>query len=135
MTDKTEVEAQLAALSERIAKLEGAAKPSPPQSDYVPPNPIDRLSMPPSALQAMVAAVPDHLVRAIATDRYATAPVSQVAQPEAPTDKAVNTSGWRDSGPLEPPAGVALADRLMDVQDAKDRAELIAGEARRRAKR
>jgi hypothetical protein len=134
-TDETE----LAELKARLDALERAAKPAPPfKSDYVAPSPyrhLDRLAMPASAMRAMVRAVPDHLVRAIAADRYSTSPVSCVAPPEGTTGKAVNTTGWRDTGPLEPPAGVALADRLMDVQDAKDRAELIAGEAGRRVKR
>ena len=41
-------------------------------------------------------------------------------------------TGWAHSAPLGPPPGVAQADRLMDAQDAKDRAELIQQEARRR---
>ena len=48
---------------------------------------------------------------------------------------AQNRSGWRDPGPLGPPPGVAIADRLMDVQDARDRAQLIANEAQRLAKK
>jgi hypothetical protein len=42
-------------------------------------------------------------------------------------------TGWAHSAPLGPPPGVAQADRLMDAQDAKDRAELIREEAQRRA--
>ena len=34
-------------------------------------------------------------------------------------------SGWVEPRPLEPPPGVALADRLVDAQDKIDRAELI----------
>jgi hypothetical protein len=41
-----------------------------------------------------------------------------------------NTNGWREPSPITPPLGVAACDRLMDAQDAKDRAELIAQEAR-----
>jgi hypothetical protein len=138
MTDKTEVEAELAALRERVAELERAAKPPLDikrltEGRKPPPNPIDRMSMPPSVVREMCRATPDNLVRAIAADRYATTPVSQV-QSEAPTGKPVNTTGWRET-PLTPPPGIALADRLLDVQDAKDRAELIAGEARRRMRR
>jgi hypothetical protein len=42
-------------------------------------------------------------------------------------------TGWREATPLRPPPGVAAADRLMDAQDARDRAELIMQEARRLA--
>jgi hypothetical protein len=132
MTDKTEVEAELAALRERVGVLERAAKPPTPPDlkDFQRFDPTARMSMPADVIRAMTAAVPNDLVRAIAADRYSTAPVSQVSQPE-PTGKPVNKTGWRDT-PLEPPPGIALADRLMDLADARDRADLIAGEARRR---
>jgi len=42
-------------------------------------------------------------------------------------------TGWAHSAPLGPPPGVAQADRLMDAQDARDRAELIEREAQQRA--
>jgi hypothetical protein len=42
-------------------------------------------------------------------------------------------TGWAHSAPLGPPPGVAQADRLMDAQDAKDRAELIRQEAKLKA--
>jgi hypothetical protein len=54
------------------------------------------------------------------------------AKPTRAPLSAQNMSGWRDATPLGPPPGIAQADRLMDVQDAKDRAGLIAQEARRR---
>jgi hypothetical protein len=41
--------------------------------------------------------------------------------------------GWREATPISPPPGVALADRLMAAQDAKDRHELIMEDARRKA--
>ena len=34
----------------------------------------------------------------------------------------VKTHGWVEARPLEPPPGVAICDRLVDEQDAKDRA-------------
>jgi len=42
-------------------------------------------------------------------------------------------TGWVAPMPLRPPPGVAQADRLMDAQDAKDRAELIEREAKFKA--
>jgi hypothetical protein len=44
-------------------------------------------------------------------------------------------NGWVEPRPIGPPPGVAAADRLMDAQDARDRADLIAQEARRMAMR
>jgi hypothetical protein len=34
-------------------------------------------------------------------------------------------TGWRDEIPLGPPPGIEHCDRMLDAQDAKDRAELI----------
>jgi hypothetical protein len=42
-------------------------------------------------------------------------------------------TGWIESRPLQPPPGVAACDAIMDAADARDRAELIEKEARRRA--
>jgi hypothetical protein len=46
-----------------------------------------------------------------------------------------NTSGWRPETPFGPQPGIAHVDRLVDAQDARDRAELIAQEARTAAVR
>ena len=43
-------------------------------------------------------------------------PISQ-SQPQ-------RKGGWVEPRPLEPPPGVAIADRMMDAQDAIDKAEL-----------
>jgi hypothetical protein len=51
----------------------------------------------------------------------------------AELEARVEARGWREPTPLGPPPGVAQADKLMDMQDARDRAELIAQEARRLA--
>jgi hypothetical protein len=42
-----------------------------------------------------------------------------------------NTGGWRPETPFGPQPGINHVDRLVDAQDAKDRAELVAQEARR----
>jgi hypothetical protein len=41
-------------------------------------------------------------------------------------------AGWREATPLSNPPGVAQADRLMDAQDARDRAARIAEDNRLR---
>jgi hypothetical protein len=46
-----------------------------------------------------------------------------------------NTSGWRSETPFGPQPGINHVDRLVDAQDVKDRAELIAQEARTAAVR
>jgi hypothetical protein len=135
MTDlKTEVDA----LKAELAELKEKMKPLEPfVSDYVPPSPnrfLDRASMPLSAMADLVSAIGDGMVREIAKDRYASSPRSAIpgTKPSAAPVSAQNTSGWRDAQPLGPPPGIAQADRLMDAQDARDRAELIAQDARRR---
>ena len=42
-------------------------------------------------------------------------------------------TGWAHETPIGPPPGVAQADRLMDAQDARDRAELSKRDAQLRA--
>ena len=43
------------------------------------------------------------------------------------------STGWRTAAPITSPPGVALADKLMDAQDSRDRHERMVEEARRRA--
>jgi hypothetical protein len=40
----------------------------------------------------------------------------------------VKPSGWVEPLPLRPPPGVALADKIVDAQDKKDRLERIIAE-------
>ena len=138
MTNKDEI----AALRKRIEELEAKAKPPKP---FVPEpyQPIDwtaRMSMPPSALAAMVAAVPDHVIRDIVRDNRApTGPTGAIpnSQQSSGGGGSANVpgsgTGWAHETPLGPPPGVAQADRLMDAQDAKDRTELIEREAKLQA--
>ena len=46
-----------------------------------------------------------------------------------------NTNGWRSETPFGPQPGINHVDRLVDAQDARDRAELILQEARTAAVR
>jgi hypothetical protein len=126
---------EIAELKARVAELERAAKPTPP-SNYVAPSPyrhLDQLGMPASVMAEMARAVPDREVRAIFSDRPARAPSSPIANAmPKPAPMAVNTTGWRESQPLGPPAGVKYADRLMDAADKADRIELAQRLARQK---
>jgi hypothetical protein len=128
------LEARVAASEARVAQLERDAKPPEPfKSNYVPPiNPIDRVSMPASAMRDMVRAVPDGIVRDLVKGGRGGAPVSIIAAPPASAEPEPRGAGWREAAALSNPPGTALADKLMDVADAKDRAELIVKEAQRR---
>ena len=138
MTNKDEI----AALKKKIEELE--AKLSPPKPFVPEPyQPIDwtaRMSMPQSALAAMVAAVPDRLMRDIVRDNRApTGPTGTIPSgSQQPTGGgAANVpgsgTGWAHEIPLSPPPGVQQSDKLVDAQDAGDRAELIKRDAQLRA--
>jgi hypothetical protein len=133
----TDLKAELEALRAELAELKEKMKPKAPfVSDYVPPSPnrfLDRASMSPEATRIMVEAVGDGMVRDIVNGNRAPTQLAPLASPPVgPRVADEDRSGWREPAPLSNPPGVAIADRLMDAQDARDRAELIAQEARRR---
>jgi hypothetical protein len=125
MTNKDEI----AALKARVEELERAAKPPAPpdMSDWKPINPIDRVSMPASAMRDMAAAIPDHVVRDIALRdcRAPTGPSSQGAIPSSQQVTSVRGTGWARERPIAPPPGIRYVDAQIDVQDMRDRKELI----------
>jgi hypothetical protein len=131
--------AKIAALEAKVEELERKAKPPAPfKSDYVPPSPnrlIDRISMPPSAMADLVNCVGDGTIKEIVKSGGVAVLQSTTTTPTPTRVAEQNRSGWRDAQPLSNPPGVAIADRLVDAQDARDRAELIAAEARRLAKK
>jgi hypothetical protein len=140
MTDKLETE--LAALRARVAELEARANPpAPPKFEAGTSGPtttdlaLSRISMSPEVMAEMVRAVGNETIRGIVKSGGVGVLQSTATTPSPTRVSAQYTSGWRDPGPLGPPPGVAIADRLMDVQDARDRAQLIANEARRLAKK
>lgn len=109
-------------LEARIAKLEEDAKPAKPfVSNWKPPiNPLDRVSMPASAVQALVDNVPDALMADLRADarRGANTNPSKAASPP-------RGDGWVKPLPLRSPPDVSLCDKLVDAQDAIDRSELV----------
>jgi hypothetical protein len=144
-----ELKAKSAAQDAKIAELE--AKVDPPKSTFVPMSDEEwrdqmhqaaerrmSMAMPPSVHQYFA----DGVTAADCADiariaRAPTGPTSGVPGAQQATGgsgpQPSSTPGWSEPRPLGPPAGVAQADRLMDVQDAKDRAELIEREARFKA--
>jgi hypothetical protein len=137
VNDKAELEAKVAALTEKLAELEQRVpKPAEPAKAFVPgprgPSTSElamaNVSMPASAMDDLVRAVPDGLMRDVAGDAHRNSALRSLGAEPAPKPRG---SGCLEPAPLSNPPGVGLADRLMDAQAAKDRAELIEKEARR----
>ena len=130
MSELEKLKAQNAELADRIAKLEEAAKPPPKSEPFVMPR-IDYtegMSMPRNAMQAMIDAVPESVMQGIRADARKPNPVttgsSQIKSTPSALSQPQRKGGWIEPRPLEPPPGVAIADRLVDAQDEIDRAEL-----------
>ena len=97
-------------------------------------------AMPPSVVRDF-AVLDDATVKGIAL-RDARAPTGPSSQGAIPSSQQVSNvrgagggrgSGWSEPSPLSNPPGVNWADRLMDAQDARDRAELVEREAKFKA--
>jgi hypothetical protein len=141
MTKQTD---ELAALKAGVEQLERANKPPEPFKP-APYEPIDwtaRMSMPPSALRAMVEAVPDHVIRDIAMrdGRAPTGPSSQGAIPSSQQVSNVRPggvpgggTGWAREIPLGPSMHQRYVDAQLDAQDARDKAERIRQDAQLQA--
>jgi hypothetical protein len=114
------------ALKDRLAKLEEQVNPPPRKQSYSAPYDYTQgASMPASALKAMVDAIPSSVMRGIVADARKPNPVTGGPNPQ-PTNPQPQQrgSGWRDEVPISSPPGIELCDRLVDVQDKIDRAEL-----------
>jgi hypothetical protein len=130
MSELEKLKAQQSELADRIAKLEEAAKPPEPfKSEYQ--GPIDYtagMTMPKSALEAMVNSSRSYMADLRADARKpnpiqaSTSPIT--SSPSTQSEPQRRGTGWREEAPLGPPAGIEHCDRMMDVQDAKDKAEL-----------
>jgi hypothetical protein len=135
MSDKDEeFEARLAASEKRVAELEAklAGEPPAPTFKRAPQAPFDptaRATMPPSALRDLVAAVPDKLMADLRSDATKPNPVTgatpaQLTRGDGGQVEIRRGTGWQEPNPLRQPAGVELCDRLLDMADAIDKADL-----------
>ena len=94
MSNKGEIEELKKELAEQKAKVEALERANKPKEPFKPQpyEPIDwtaRMSMPPSALRAMVEAVPDRVIRDIAM-RDARAPQGPSSQGAIPSSQQVS---------------------------------------------
>jgi hypothetical protein len=133
---------ELAKLKREVEELK--AKLSPPKPEPFKPEPYQRydptagMSMPPSALAAMVAAVPSNFMRDVVRDnRGPSGPTGGIprSQPTGggPANAPGSGTGWGAATPLGPPPGLRYVDQQIDAQDAKDRQELVEKKAREQA--
>jgi hypothetical protein len=128
----------LDALKARVAELERASKPAAPftDPDWQPINPLDRLSMPRSAMLEMARACPDSFIKDIVGDHRAPQGPSGIVPSSQQLSNVRGTSGrggWSNPIPLQNPPGTNYVDRLMDHQDTVDRQDRVVEEAQRRA--
>jgi hypothetical protein len=95
-------EQRIAELEKELAKLKGEKpRPSEPWQKY---DPTAQMTMPPSAVAAMVAAVPDNIMRDIVGDaRRSVQPRSMIAEPQRTEDPKPKGTGSIDPIPIKPP--------------------------------
>jgi hypothetical protein len=128
-----QLEKELADQKAKVEALERANKPKEPFK----PEPFQRydptagMTMPPSALAAMVNAEPRGFMRGVVADnRGPTGPSSGVPSSQStggsgPTNVPGSGTGWAREIPLGPSMHARYVDAQIDVQDAKDRQERI----------
>src|SRR6516162_9445758 len=123
------LEAELAAQRARVEELERKAKPPAPfdPGPYQRYDPTAGMSMPQSAIDAMVAAEPRGFMAGVVGDsRAPTSPSSAGASgavTKVSTAPGIPGSGWRDAAPLSNPPGIAMVDAICEADAARDRAE------------
>jgi hypothetical protein len=114
----------------------GIRKPSAPMKADPPPfrDLTAGMSMPKEALLEMATAVPNVVIRQIVTADRVRAELAPLARGNVgpPTPAQLNRTGYRSAAPLDVP-GIVLADKIVDAQDQRDKADLIDREARRLA--
>src|SRR5262245_40296442 len=112
---------ELSKLKKEIADLKQRIDPPPtPRSNYAPYDYTQGMSMDRAAMQAMIDAVPEALMRDLRADALKPNPVTGGAAPQSqPVQRG---SGWVKPNPIESPPGIEHCDRMMDEQDRLDRA-------------
>ena len=138
MSDNEEIAALKQQMAEQKAEIEAlkAAQPKPAPEPFRPKpyEPIDwtaRMSMPRSAIEAMVAAEPKGFMAGVVSDnRGPTSPSSAVPRSQQVTgdqgsgaSAGSGGSGWRDATPIGPPPGIGWVDAQLIADDVKQRSK------------
>jgi len=107
-------------LKRQVAELKNQIDP-PPRSPSNHPrfDPTEGMSMPRSAMQAMIDAVPDALMRDLRSDARKPNPITGGAT--APSQPVKRGSGWVDAKPLTAPEGIKLVDQIAEGFEKRER--------------
>jgi hypothetical protein len=129
MDEVEKLKAENDALRKRMEKLESQVNPPPRQPyNYQPVDRTEGMGMDRATMQAMIDAVPESVMAELRADTRRPNPVTEASSSTVRSTPSAQSQrqrqGWVEPRPLEPPPGVAIADRLMDAQDEIDRAEL-----------
>jgi hypothetical protein len=110
-------------LKAQVKELKDQLNPPPRQPSTHPRyDPTEGMSMPRSAMKAMIDAVPDALMASLRDDARKPNPITGGPNPQ-PQPRQRATPNWIEERPLERPAGIEHVDRLVDAQDRLDKAE------------
>jgi hypothetical protein len=108
-------EERIAALEKELKELKGE-KPKPIAEPWQPIDWTARMSMPPSAIKAMVDAVPDRLVRDLVNDfRQSRPEPSSMRDPPSPREPVKGT-GWVEPKVPDRSREFDLVDRIVESQ-------------------
>jgi hypothetical protein len=128
MSELEKLKAELEIEKAKLKALQDQINPPPHPPSRGPIDYTAGMSMPRNAMEAMVDASRSYIsdLRADARKpnpmRASSSPVAST--PSAQPQPQRRGTGWRDEVPLGPQPGIEHVDRLVDAQDAKDRAEL-----------
>jgi hypothetical protein len=132
MSDTDDLKAEIDKLKLRQAELEAklaGARAAPIKRE--PYRPIDhtaRATMGAGTIRDFAKTIPDDLARDLRADLARGSPLQQSPAQLTPDRGGgrveIRGTGWQTERKLEPPQGIALADRLVDMQDQIDRADL-----------
>jgi hypothetical protein len=123
---------ELAALRREVEELKARLDPPKPAEPFKPEpyqryDPTAGMSMPPSALAAMVNAVPDRILRDIVRDnRGPSTPTAAIPRSQQVTGggggpSPSSTPGWVDPRPLTNPPGTNWVDAIAIADDVRQR--------------
>jgi hypothetical protein len=121
---------ELAALKREVEELKAKLAPPKPfkPEPYQRYDPTEGMCMPPSALAAMVAAVPDRMLREIAmrdnrapTGRPGMIPTNQQSSGGGAANVPGSGTGWAHETPIGPPPGIHWVDAQLIADDIKQR--------------